>query len=213
MLPKMSYPTSLINKSKVEQAIGLYTRFFAIIYTAILRSSFSKFERGSRIVPPFRFSNLKAIQIGKMVIFNSNCWIQTIPLNEKDFQTKLVFKDNAIIGMNATITAANYIEIGEYVLMGRNVFISDHDHEYRDINIPVCLQGVMGNEKVIIGAGSWLGHNSVVLPGATIGKHCIIGANSVVNTFIPDYSIAVGSPARVVKQFSKQTGRWEKVSK
>jgi acetyltransferase-like isoleucine patch superfamily enzyme len=212
----MSYPTSgqetFENKSLIERTIGFYHRISAICYTSILRSSFIKFESGSRIIPPLRFSNLKGISVGKNVIIHNYCWLQTLPHNKTDINSKLVIKDNAIIGMNATITAANYIEIGEHVLFGRNVFISDHSHEYRSINLPVRLQGIMREDKVIIGAGSWICHNSVVLPGATIGEHCIIGANSVVNRIIPDYSVAVGSPAKVVKQFNKLTGIWESVS-
>jgi acetyltransferase-like isoleucine patch superfamily enzyme len=59
---------------------------------------------------------------------------------------------------------------------------------------------------VVIGDGSWIGAGSVILPGARIGKHVAIGANSVVNGEIPDFSVAVGSPAKVVKQYSEHSG-------
>ena len=59
---------------------------------------------------------------------------------------------------------------------------------------------------VVIGDGSWIGAGSVILPGARIGKHVAIGANSVVNGIIPDYSVAVGSPAKVIKQYSELAG-------
>jgi acetyltransferase-like isoleucine patch superfamily enzyme len=71
-------------------------------------------------------------------------------------------------------------------------------------------QGIDNIKPVAIGRNSWLGQNAVVLPGVTIGEHCVIGANSVVNRSIPDFSIAVGTPARVVKTFNRQTKRWEK---
>ena len=60
-----------------------------------------------------------------------------------------------------------------------------------------------------IGDGSWLGYGTVVLPGANIGKHVAVGANSVVAGTLPDYSVAVGSPARVVKQWTEERG-WHK---
>jgi acetyltransferase-like isoleucine patch superfamily enzyme len=59
---------------------------------------------------------------------------------------------------------------------------------------------------VVIGDGSWLGHGAVVLPGVTIGKHVVIGANSVVTKDIPDFSVAVGSPARVIRQYDETLG-------
>jgi acetyltransferase-like isoleucine patch superfamily enzyme len=61
-------------------------------------------------------------------------------------------------------------------------------------------------KMVIIGDGSWIGAGSVILPGSEIGKHVAIGANSVVNSVIPDYSVAVGTPARVVKRYSEGSG-------
>lgn len=72
-------------------------------------------------------------------------------------------------------------------------------------------QGITSPIPVSIGNCSWLGQNVCVLPGALIGEHCVIGANSVVTSPIPDFSVAVGAPARVMKQYSRQTRRWEKV--
>jgi acetyltransferase-like isoleucine patch superfamily enzyme len=71
-------------------------------------------------------------------------------------------------------------------------------------------QGINGIAPVSIGRNAWLGQNVVVLPGVTIGEHCVIGANSVVNSSIPDFSVAVGAPARVIKRYNKETARWER---
>ena len=65
----------------------------------------------------------------------------------------------------------------------------------------------------MIGEGSWLGTKVTVVGNVHIGKHCVIGANSVVTKNIPDYSIAVGIPARVVKQYNFETKCWERISK
>jgi len=183
-----------------------YKRLLTIGYTVLLRSSFRSFDATSRIVPPFRFCGLKGVQIGARVMIHDHCWFQL----EK--AATLIVKDHAAIGMNATLSVAEYVEIGEYVLTGRNVFISDHNHEYHDISTPISLQGITPASKVTIGSGTWLGHNSVVLPGSSIGRNCVIGANSVVKGFVPDYSVAVGVPARVVKHFSKQAGAWTRNS-
>ena len=92
------------------------------------------------------------------------------------------------------------VRIGNHVLVGRNVHISDHGHEYRDSEKPIMSQGISEPAPVVIGAGSWLGQGVVICPGVTIGENCVIGANSVVKSDIPSRSVAVGAPARIVRR-------------
>lgn len=120
-------------------------------------------------------------------------------------------EDNVSIGMNATISAAHKIIIEEYVFTARNVYISDHGHEFHDVTTPIALQGIRDINEVIIGAHSWLGQNAVILPGVRIGKHSVVGANSVVNQDIPDFSVAIGVPARVLRTYNKISRLWEEV--
>jgi len=97
----------------------------------------------------------------------------------------------------------------ENVLTADRVYISDCSHGYSDVAVPVCKQAVVQKKSVRIGEGSWLGINVCVL-GANVGKHCVIGANSVVTKDIPDYCVAAGSPARVIKRFDMVSGLWRK---
>ena len=78
-------------------------------------------------------------------------------------------------------------------------FVSPICH-YEDIETPIIEQSIGSKGNVIIGEGSWLGNNVAVI-SCKIGKHCVIGANSVVTHDIPDYSVAVGCPARVIKRY------------
>lgn len=104
------------------------------------------------------------------------------------------------IGERCRISIANYLEIGKKVLLSPNVYITDCDHEYRNIDVPVIDQGIVQRgQKVSIGEGSYIGINTVIVGNVKIGKHCVIGANSVVTKDVPDYCVAVGSPARVIK--------------
>ena len=82
---------------------------------------------------------------------------------------KLIIKAHTGIGMGAHISAAKQILIEEYVLLGRNVHISDHTHAFENIQTPIIQQGINGIAPVSIGRGTWLGQNVVVLPGVTIG--------------------------------------------
>ena len=90
------------------------------------------------------------------------------------------------------------------------VYISDNLHSYADLSKPIIEQPIKQLKKIRIGEGSWIGENVCVI-GASIGKHCTIGANSVVTHDIPDYSVAVGAPARVVKRYNEMTQKWEKI--
>ena len=119
--------------------------------------------------------------------------------------------------MFSRIGAIGYVKIGDYVAMGPNCFIADYNHEYENVDVPIKRQGVRfsamidGSPNVVIGDGSWLGTHVVVAGNIKIGKHCVIGANSVVSKDIPDYCVAVGSPAKVVKRYNFATREWEKV--
>ena len=123
----------------------------------------------------------------------------------------------ATVSMFSRIGAIGYVKIGDYVEMGPNCFIADYNHEYENIDVPIKRQGVRfsamidGSPNVVIGDGSWLGTHVVVAGNIKIGKHCVIGANSVVSKDIPDYCVAVGSPAKVVKRYNFATREWEKV--
>lgn len=108
------------------------------------------------------------------------------------------------IGERCRISIANSLEIGEKVLLSPNVYITDCDHEYRNIKIPVIDQGIVQRgQRVSIGEGSYIGINAVIVGNVKIGKHCVIGANSVVTKDVPDYCVAVGSPTRVIKNIAK----------
>lgn len=105
--------------------------------------------------------------------------------------------DRCLIGKGSGIVGHLEIVIGDDVWTGHHVYITDQNHGYADPAVPISRQ-VQPERPVSIGDGSWIGHGSVVLPGSRIGRHVVIGANSVVTGEIPDYSVAVGAPARVI---------------
>jgi acetyltransferase-like isoleucine patch superfamily enzyme len=195
----------------IERGVHLWSRLRTRLFTLLLSSQFTEFGAGTRISPPFRFYGLNEMSLGEGVMINPDCWLQTIPGNGNERSQKLIIKSHTGIGMGAHISAAKQIVIEEYVLLGRNVHISDHTHAFENINTPIIQQGINGIAPVSIGRGTWLGQNVVVVPGVTIGRHCVIGANSVVKSPIPDFSVAVGAPARVVKSYDPKTARWEKI--
>ena len=113
--------------------------------------------------------------------------------------------DRCLIGRGSGIVGHFSIVIGNDVWTGHHVYITDQNHGYEDITRPISQQ-TQPERAVVIGDGSWLGYGAVVLPGVTIGKHCVIGANSVVTNNIPDFSVAVGVPARVIRRYEATAG-------
>jgi len=109
------------------------------------------------------------------------------------------------------IEAEEFVVLGKYVTTGPYVYISDRSHEYRDISKPIIMQGYFSGGGVQIGDETWVGIHASVIGPVKIGKHCVIGANSVVTNNIPDYSVAVGVPARVIKNYNFKKKQWESI--
>lgn len=118
--------------------------------------------------------------------------------------------DRTRIGLGNTIIGP--VSIGDDVRLAQNIVLSGLNHNYEDISQPIHAQGV-STAPITVEAETWIGANTVVVAGVTIGKHCIIAGGSVVTKDIPPYSVAVGNPAKVVKTFNPDTGQWERVGK
>ncbi len=106
------------------------------------------------------------------------------------------------IGSGCRINENVYIEgaiIGKDVMIAPHVSILSRMHAFDRLDIPMTLQGYQPEKMVMIKDDVWLGRNVVVLPGVTIGKGAIIGSGAVVTADIPDYAIAGGVPARIIR--------------
>ena len=188
-------------------------RILTFPYRFIKRRYFSmrmkKFGLSSWIEKPLRILGIENISIGEGVGIHHRTWLAALPLTG-NHTAQLIINDNCVIGDYNHIFATKSIIFHKNVLTANNVYITDNLHGYEDIKVPIYKQPIKQIGTVEIGEGSWLGENVCVL-GANIGKHCVIGANSVVTKDIPDYSIAVGSPARVIKRYCFENKEWVKV--
>lgn len=177
-----------------------YIRLQSSAFAVLAAGAFAGFGRRSRMILPLRLRCEDRIAIGDDVFVGPNCWLQALPDENSPAIIISIGNGTSMAGMN-TISAVRRVQLAESVLIARNVYISDHIHRYDMRNVPVLAQGVEKIQPVLIKRGAWLGQNVVVCPGVTIGVGAVIGANSVVNTDIPDHAVAVGSPARIVKMF------------
>lgn len=166
-----------------------------------------KFGQKSYIIRPLQIDSAKSILIGKDVIVYDQCWFYG---GQSDKSNTLIIEDGVRIGHFAHIIAMNNVHIKKHVLIADKVFISDCTHNYDDVGLPILSQGTKVLSEVTIGEDSWIGEN-VCICGASIGKHCVIGANSVVTKDIPDYCVAAGIPAKVIKKYNFEKNSWDRI--
>lgn len=114
------------------------------------------------------------------------------------------------IGKHCSIACINRVEIGKNVLFAGHVHITDHSHGYENINQPIAPQKLISKGPVIIEDDCWLGFSCEILSGVHIGKHSIVAARAVVTKDVPPYCIVAGNPAKIVKQYNFETGKWER---
>jgi acetyltransferase-like isoleucine patch superfamily enzyme len=169
---------------------------------------FGSFGKNSIICfPQTTIFNEQYIQIGSNTMIGSHVALSAGMVPGQQCVTNPVVRigDRCLIGRGSGIVGHLAIDIGNDVWTGHHVYITDQNHGYEIVDLPISMQTQV-EKPVVVGEGSWIGAGSVILPGAHIGKHVAIGANSVVNGNIPDYSVAVGSPAKVIKQYSVHSG-------
>jgi acetyltransferase-like isoleucine patch superfamily enzyme len=121
----------------------------------------------------------------------------------------VIIGDRTRIGMNNVLIGP--VTIGNDVMLAQNIVLSGLNHGYEDITLPPHNQPVT-KKKIIIEDEVWVGANSVVVAGVTIGKHSVIAAGSIVTKDVPPYSVAVGNPAKVIKHYNPQTRVWERLT-
>ena len=116
--------------------------------------------------------------------------------------------ERTIIGIGNVIIGP--VEIGNNVMFAQNIVVSGLNHGYEDVTIPPSEQKV-NTKQIIISDNVWIGANSVITAGVTIGKHSVVGGGSVVTKNVPDYTVVAGNPARIIKQYNFESKTWERV--
>lgn len=180
--------------------------FHRRLYYFFNKNKYRFLSSKAQIQKLLRIEGKENISIHKGVIIQKMTWIAAMPLTNAE-NCHLSIGEGSIIGHFNHIFATGEIEIGKNVLTADKVYISDNQHNFSNINIPILSQSIVQLPKVKIGDGSWIGEN-VCIMGVSIGKNCVIGANSVVTKDIPDYCVAVGSPAKIIKKYDFDSREW-----
>jgi len=179
----------------------LWSLWFALRYGPVL----GKLGAKSFLFRPFRIDGPGGIELGAESSLQRGGWLYCVPVDGS--KATLRIGSGCILGYNNHITAVREVVLGDHVLTANNVYISDNIHGFEDISRPIMHQPVKFKNRVLIGSGSWLGENVCVI-GASVGRNCVIGANAVVTQNIPDYSVAVGMPATVIRRFDSTQQKW-----
>jgi acetyltransferase-like isoleucine patch superfamily enzyme len=150
------------------------------------------------------------VSIGNLVSLREFAWL-SVATEDPSGEPVIVLGDNCHIGFGSIISARNRIELERDVLVGQMALLVDHNHGYENPNLPVLDQGITEGGKIRIGQGTWIGHGAcVICPRGelSIGRNCVIAANSMVMRSIPDYSVVAGYPASIIRQYDPEKKRW-----
>ena len=164
-----------------------------ILYTNLIRGQFGALPSSSTIRWPFEGRGFERIFIGEEVVLNPGCGLGT------GANGRIAIGDGTAVSERLHIWAEGSVTIGKRVLIAHNVHMHDSRHCSDDHAVAIRDQGMCGTQSIEIKDGAWLGANSVILSGVTIGRNAVVGANAVVTHDVPDFAVAVGVPARVVK--------------
>ena len=201
----------------IIRCIGSFCAFFApqklteglkaamnYFYSGVVARRFAHFGKNSTMAyKMFRIRGAKWIFIGNDCDIDKGARITAWNKNNDGNRPVIKIGNCCRIGAYIHITAVNGVTIGDNLLTGTNVLITDNAHGNSDkesMDIHPSLRPVVSKGKVHIGNNVWIGNNACIMPGVNVGDGAIIGANSVVTKDVPAYAVAVGIPAKVVKQ-------------
>lgn len=199
--------------ARFDDPLTLIFRAKTRLYSLWLRSTypFAEVGRNLSVHPGCAISRRRAhqIRLGNSILIRKDAWLN-VPY-EAGQDEKLVIEDNCVIGIRSVISAKNHIHIERDVITAGAVLIQDHNHAYENVDIAIRDQGVTTGGRIRIEQGCWIGQGVAIVCNQgklVIGRNSVIGANSVVTRSVPPYSVVVGNPGRVGKQYDPAKKAW-----
>lgn len=192
---------------------SFYKRLKRFIFRQAFRlffaNGFKNFGRRVFIQTPDILEGEEFISLEDDVTIGSECWL--LAYKQDNIEPNLYISKGTTIGRFTHIVALRKVIIERNVLIADKVYISDNIHSFEDITEPIKNQQIKFKGEVVIGENSWIGENVSII-GASIGKHCVVGSNSVVTKNIMDFSVVAGVPARYIKRYDEESGIWRKTN-
>ena len=168
-----------------------------IHYEFLRRRAFARWPVHGNLLEAFAEGRL---EIGEHTLFEPNVWL-TAP-----DQARIRIGSGCFLNLGVMVAAMDLVEIGDHCMFANGCFITDGNHRFDDADMPVPWQGFSSKGPTRIGDNVWVGANVVITSGVTIGRRCVIGANSVVTQELPDFTIAAGVPAKPIRKIEYGEG-------
>jgi acetyltransferase-like isoleucine patch superfamily enzyme len=164
---------------------------------------------GSLILRPRRIDGASSVSIGHSTYINKNSWINAIrEYAGEEYSPQIIIGNHVHIGNYACITCISNVTIHDGCVLSEHVYIADSSHGFNPNDGLIMKQRLVSKGKVLIGTSTFIGYRSCIMPGVTLGRNCIVGANSVVTKSFPDYSMIAGIPAKLIKKYSFEENAW-----
>lgn len=207
---------------KIARRLGLLIRNMDEELDRLSLPAFANKPANLHFSTPRRISNPTCIWIGDDVSLGPGCllsatrkypgkFMQGSPdVKVQEFEPVIKIGNRVSATGYLTIGAVQSVEICDDVLLASHIFVGDNQHGHSVVELPFKYQRLEKISPVKIGAGCWIGEQVVIMPGVSIGKMSIVGANSVVTESVPPRSIVVGSPARIVRHWDSDAAAWRK---
>lgn len=156
--------------------------------------------------------NVNNISVGNNVFIRDHARIECVEIKDSQkFNPTLIIEDGVSFEQRCHITVADELVIGKNTISSFDVMITDIDHEYENLDLPVGLQPLKVT-KTYIGENCFIGSGAKIRAGTILGRHCVVGTNAVVRGTFPDYCVIVGVPAKIVKRYNHETKKWGKTN-
>lgn len=167
---------------------------------------------GSYIYRPHRILSPGSIKMGCNSKINPHSYILSlVKYGSYQYSPEIIIGNDVYIGRYLYLVAIDSIRIEDGCVLSEYVYITDNFHGLHPDRGPIMEQQLESKGPVHIGKSCFLGFRVVIMPGVTLGTHCIVGANSVVTRSFPAYSMIAGVPAKRIKQFKPDVGEWATV--
>lgn len=212
---KKQYLTAIFFIMSLKETIKQHARLKKMVHWLLIPAGEARPRLWVKwLVNPFKHTRGKGSAIRRRVR------LDVLPFNNfslgnystiEDFSTinngvgPVVIGQHSLVGMGNTIIGP--VTIGNNVILAQNIVVSALNHEYRDVTIPIHQQKII-TAPIVIEDDCWIAANAVITAGVTIGKHSVVAAGAVVTKSIPPYSVAVGNPAKVIKQYDFEKQEW-----